>query len=132
MEEVRGSIPLSSTTKPQVRRPGVLSFSNPKQVWHLNWHLPELDWRRQLPSTTVPFAVQFFSMGSNASRRPEPDTPKESAVLLTTDQVIEMLQVSRSTIYELIDQGRLRPVKLGRLVRYSRANIEAMIGESWG
>ena len=27
MEEVRGSIPLSSTTQPQVRRPGVLSFS---------------------------------------------------------------------------------------------------------
>lgn len=75
------------------------------------------------------FAVQFFSMGSNASRRPEPDTPKETAVLLTTDQVIEMLQVSRSTVYELVDQGRLHPVKLGRLVRYSRANIESMIGE---
>jgi excisionase family DNA binding protein len=77
----------------------------------------------------VPFAVQFFSMGSNAPHRPKPDAPKEAAVLLTTDQVIEMLQVSRSTVYELVDQGRLRPVKLGRLVRYSRSNIESMIGE---
>ena len=71
-------------------------------------------------------------MGSNASSRPKADTPSETAVLLTTDQVIEMLQVSRSTIYELIEQGRLRPVKLGRLVRYSRSNIESMIGEPWG
>lgn len=68
-------------------------------------------------------------MGSNASRRPKADTPKEAAVLLTTDQVIEMLQVSRSTLYELIDQGRLRPVKLGRIVRYPRSNIESMIGD---
>ena len=68
-------------------------------------------------------------MGSNAARRPKPDTPGETAVLLTTDQVIEMLQVSRSTIYELVDQGRLRPVKLGRLVRYSRSNIDSMIAE---
>ena len=80
-------------------------------------------------STTDPFAVQFFGMGSNAARRPKPDTPGETAVLLTTDQVIEMLQVSRSTIYELVDQGRLRPVKLGRLVRYSRSNIDSMIAE---
>ncbi len=69
-------------------------------------------------------------MGSNASSRPKADAPSETAVLLTTDQVIELLQVSRSTIYELIEQGRLRPVKLGRLVRYSRSNIESMIGES--
>ena len=132
MEEVRGSIPLSSTTKPQVRRPGVLSFSDQAQGWHLNWHLPELDFWQRLPSTNAGFAVQFFGMGSNASSRPKVDTPSETAVLLTTDQVIEMLQVSRSTIYELIEQGRLRPVKLGRLVRYSRSNIESMIGESWG
>jgi hypothetical protein len=46
MEEVRGSIPLSSTTKPQVRRPGVLSFSDLTQVWHLNWHLPEIRFAR--------------------------------------------------------------------------------------
>lgn len=85
-------------------------------------------WRR-LPSTNAGFDVQFFGMGSNASRRPAPGTLTETAVLLTTDQVIEMLQVSRSTIYELIDQGRLRPVKLGRLVRYSRSNIASMIDE---
>ncbi len=85
-------------------------------------------WQR-LPSTNGGFAVQFFGMGSNASSRPKADTPEETAVLLTTDQVIQLLQVSRSTVYELVDQGRLRPVKLGRLVRYSRSNIDAMIGE---
>jgi putative transposase len=72
----------------------VFSFSDQAQVWHLNWHLPELDLWQRLPSTNAGFVVQFFGMGSNASSRPKVDTPSETAVLLTTDQVIEMLQIS--------------------------------------
>jgi excisionase family DNA binding protein len=38
-------------------------------------------------------------------------------LLLTTEQAAELLSVSRTTVYELIKQGKLRTVHIGRSCR---------------
>jgi len=50
--------------------------------------------------------------------------------LLTVQDVAEILQVSRATVYGLIQAGKLEPVKLGlRKTRFRRADILRFIGE---
>ncbi len=44
-------------------------------------------------------------------------------MLMTTEQVCEQLQVSRSTIYELVARGAFRPVKVGRCRRYLQEEV---------
>jgi|GEM_PF-5025177 len=50
--------------------------------------------------------------------------------LLRTEEVMELLNVSRGTIYNLRRAGRLRPVHLGRAVRYRAADVRRLIEES--
>ena len=49
------------------------------------------------------------------------------AELLTLDQVADKLQVSRRTVERLREQGRLRVVMVGRLVRVTERELEAYI-----
>jgi len=52
----------------------------------------------------------------------------DSQKLLTVDQVAEILQVSRTTIYRRIKAGELPAVKLGRRqVRIRQEDLEAYI-----
>lgn len=51
----------------------------------------------------------------------------ESAPLLTKDQVAELLQVSRRTVERMEESGELEPLRIGRMVRYRPADIEALI-----
>ena len=44
--------------------------------------------------------------------------------LLTTHQVQEMLQVDRTTIYRMVDNGRLPAIRVGKQWRFSRPEIE--------
>lgn len=55
---------------------------------------------------------------------------REQAVLLDVEAVAGLLSCSTRHVYRLADAGRMpRPVKLGALVRWSRAEIEAWIAE---
>ena len=45
--------------------------------------------------------------------------------LLTTDDVAALLGVSPRTIRRLVSLGQLRPVYVGRLPRFTEAEIEA-------
>jgi excisionase family DNA binding protein len=47
--------------------------------------------------------------------------------LLTRQQAAEMLAVSVDTVARLIDRGELRPVRIGRSVRVSQREVEALI-----
>ena len=56
--------------------------------------------------------------------------PAQLAVMLNVGDVAEMLRCSGRTVYRLADSGRMpRPVKLGALVRWNRAAVEAWITE---
>jgi len=47
--------------------------------------------------------------------------------LLTIPEVCDELRVSRRTVYRLIEQGRLRTVHIGRLVRITRRELDAFL-----
>jgi len=48
-------------------------------------------------------------------------------VLLTAEQVAEMLQVPKSWVYEAARGRRIPHVKLGRYVRFEREQIEVWL-----
>ena len=46
------------------------------------------------------------------------------ADLLTTNQVQTLLKVDRTTIYRMVEQGRLPAIRVGKQWRFSRPEIE--------
>ena len=44
--------------------------------------------------------------------------------LLTVREAAEFLSISRSKLYEMMDNGELNFVKLGRCVRYRRSDLD--------
>ena len=48
-------------------------------------------------------------------------------LLLTTEEAADLLRVSRTTIYALINAGDLHPVHIGRSCRLSRAELERYV-----
>jgi excisionase family DNA binding protein len=48
--------------------------------------------------------------------------------LLTTTQVQELLQVDRTTIYRMVESGRLPAIRVGKQWRFSRPEIERWLG----
>lgn len=48
--------------------------------------------------------------------------------LLTTRQVQDLLKVDRITIYRMLQDGRLRGVKIGQQWRFSRREVERLLG----
>ena len=54
--------------------------------------------------------------------------PAQLAAMLNVGDVAKMLRCSARTVYRLADSGRIpRPVKLGALVRWSRAALEQWV-----
>lgn len=49
---------------------------------------------------------------------------------LSTQEVAEMLHVSKSTIYELIRKGEINSYKIGRKVRFTQEDVDAYISRS--
>lgn len=49
---------------------------------------------------------------------------------LSTQEVAELLHVSRSTIYELIRRGEINSYKIGRKVRFTQDDVDAYIARS--
>jgi excisionase family DNA binding protein len=50
--------------------------------------------------------------------------------LLTTRQVLKILKVDRITIYRMIQDGRIKGVKIGQQWRFPRSEVERMVGSS--
>ena len=48
-------------------------------------------------------------------------------LLLTFDEAAEMLGIGRTSLYRLVWAGRLTPVRLGRSVRFSCAQLEVFV-----
>ena len=49
---------------------------------------------------------------------------------LTVDEVAEILQVSRNTVYALKNRGELASFKVGRKLRFSYTDVQAYIANS--
>lgn len=47
--------------------------------------------------------------------------------LLTTKQVLDLLQVDRTTIYRMLKDGRLTGIKVGQQWRFPRPEVEALL-----
>ncbi|MDM8520444.1 PocR ligand-binding domain-containing protein [Anaerolineales bacterium HSG6] len=50
--------------------------------------------------------------------------------LLTTKQIIDLLKIDRTTVYRMLNDGRLEGVKIGGQWRFKRQNIKTLISES--
>lgn len=50
----------------------------------------------------------------------------EQLEFLTVDQVCEILQVSRPTVYRLIKDGKIKVIKLGTATRIRRSEIDKL------
>jgi excisionase family DNA binding protein len=76
--------------------------------------------------TGVPLTVQF---GSEVLRV---TTATDESVLLTVPEAARLLRISRNLAYELIRQGRLPHVRLGRRILVPRFGLEQWIAREAG
>ena len=49
-------------------------------------------------------------------------------LLVDVRQAAEILSLSRSSIYLLVDAGKLTPIRIGRSVRFSVSHLEDFVG----
>lgn len=49
---------------------------------------------------------------------------------LSTQEVADILHVSKSTIYDLIRRGEINSYKIGRKVRFAQEDVDAYIARS--
>ena len=59
-----------------------------------------------------------------------PANQPRSTVLLSVNDVCVTLQCGRTFVYELLQKGELRAIKLGRLTRISRAVLDEFIARN--
>ena len=50
--------------------------------------------------------------------------------VLTVKEVAEYLRVTPKTVYQLVKQGALKSFRVGRAVRFRRADVEDFVAES--
>jgi excisionase family DNA binding protein len=53
-------------------------------------------------------------------------------LLVTSEEAAEMLGIARSSLWKLIAEGRLRPVKIGRSTRIPVTDLERFVEELRG
>ncbi len=58
--------------------------------------------------------------------------PKEAPLLLRAEEAAHLLNVGRSTVFEMLADGTLPAVRFGRSVRVRRHDIDALIEERVG
>ncbi len=56
-----------------------------------------------------------------------PDDIVDSDTLLNAPAVAKLLSISRAQIYELVYQRKIRSVRIGRLVRFRKQDVDAYI-----
>ena len=54
----------------------------------------------------------------------------EERRLLTVNEALEYLRISRPTFYRLIKQGKIKPVKIGKRTLIDKADLDRLIEES--
>ena len=70
------------------------------------------------------------STPSTATASPQRRTAEATRPLLVTvRQAAEILSLSRSSIYVLIDAGKLTPIRIGRSVRFSVEHLEGFVDD---
>jgi excisionase family DNA binding protein len=69
-------------------------------------------------------STRSSATASHRSRTEE--TPR--ALLVNVRQAAEILSLSRSSIYLLVDAGKLTPIRIGRSVRFSVGHLEDFVG----
>jgi predicted DNA-binding transcriptional regulator AlpA len=60
--------------------------------------------------------------------RPETEAIPEKEIYLNTDEVCEMLRISPVTLWNYDNKGKTKPLKIGRIKRYLKSEIEEAIG----
>ncbi|MGH9421884.1 MAG: helix-turn-helix domain-containing protein, partial [Thermoanaerobaculia bacterium] len=73
-----------------------------------------------------------MSSHSAARRTSGHVTPDPSQSLLTVEEAAAVLRIGRNMCYELIRQGQIPHVRLGRLIRVPRFGLEAWIAQQSG
>lgn len=53
-------------------------------------------------------------------------------LLLTATQAAELLSIGRTTIYQLVWSGELKPIRIGRSVRFAVDDLEAFVSAKRG
>jgi len=59
-------------------------------------------------------------------------TPDPSRSLLTVEEAAAVLRIGRNMCYELIRQGQIPHVRLGRLIRVPRFGLESWVAQQSG
>lgn len=54
---------------------------------------------------------------------------QESEINLNVSELAETLRVSNQTIYNMIKDGRLKPIKIGKEWRFMKKDIQSILGE---
>lgn len=70
--------------------------------------------------TTDQLREAFLQWGAEMLKAVKPEPTDE---LLTTAEVMDELQVSRSTVNNWVRRGWLKPIRQGAVVRYRRSEI---------
>lgn len=66
-------------------------------------------------------------MTTHADPRPEPTDSMTRPLLVNIRQAAAMLSLSRSSIYQLVWNDELTPIRIGRSVRFSVEHLEAFV-----
>ena len=82
---------------------------------------PALSWMRGFPEPTV--TVPLLAMGDATTRTPLVARP----LLVSVEKAAGLLGIGRTTLYELIRQGDVRPIRIGRCVRIPQRELEAYV-----
>jgi excisionase family DNA binding protein len=79
-------------------------------------------------------AYPEFAMNATSfpSAGPQPDETSGTATLLTVVEAARLLRIGRNTCYDLIRQGEIPHVRLGRIIRVPRFGLEAWIARQAG
>ena len=70
-----------------------------------------------------------MDMTTHQGLRPETITSATRPLLVSVRQASEMLSISRSVIYQLMDAGQLRPIRIGRSVRFPVEQLEQFVAD---
>jgi len=89
-----------------------------------------LEWYRQ--ERLSPTQARESKAGVADSERPGYQTLPELGKLLKVNEVAEILHVSRSEAYHLIQRSDIPAVRMGKAVRVRREDLEAFIKRSKG
>lgn len=75
----------------------------------------------------VPHDIHSPDLPRTTTVRNHPDESRRLTPLLTVDQAAELLSVSPTTVYRLVDRQELVVHRVGRGLRFSRADLDAFL-----